>query len=98
MRWVNPSIATVSPSRTQSSTASARDRKRGINRGSEFEMAWIIYGARQAGSNGGALLNSRVPDGELQASRAGTHDTHPTEGLGPGSRFARPGNDSVLAP
>src|SRR6266702_6193525 len=30
MRWVNPSIATVSPSRRTSSTASARERKRDI--------------------------------------------------------------------
>src|SRR5258705_9745508 len=30
MRWVNPSMATLSPSRMVSSTASARDRKRDI--------------------------------------------------------------------
>src|SRR6185437_11939187 len=50
MRWVKPSSAIVSPSRTASLMASARDEIRAI-RGC-FPVAPRIYGWSQAGSNG----------------------------------------------
>src|SRR5262249_58863776 len=48
MRWVKPSIATVSPSRMVDSTASARVRKRDMR---SFPLRSFIYGAPSLGSN-----------------------------------------------
>src|SRR5262249_13718461 len=48
MRWVKPSIATVSPSRMVDSTASARVRKRDMR---SFPLRAFIYGAPSLGSN-----------------------------------------------
>src|SRR5438477_1475531 len=67
MRWVKPSIAIVSPSRMASSTASARDRKRGIDGiPAGFTIAGVIYGSRRAGSN--------AQNGRCHAAPESIHD------------------------
>src|SRR6266851_3860619 len=77
MRWVKPSNATVSPSRMVDSTASARERKRGMEHFPCATIAGLFTGhARQgqiAGASGAGVSRAQtlVCAGALQTPISG---------------------------